>query len=839
MSVFQSPEIKFVEKFDGSPAFPAIDNDATVAIVGICEKGPIGVATRVTSYGEFRAIFGAFLNDAEMAFWIEHFFTNSGGQGELYIVRTAHYADITDITTLAAIKASTTLPNEGPSYSLSGTAPVTATAVGRTDFQVAISGEVAQTINLDYLHAGTSTSDAAPATVTGVGSTDLDIALSGEAAQTISINNALVTGATIAAAIQVAVRALTAAVPANQPDYEAFTAVFAGGLYVLTNGTQGAGKDVVVTNAGANNMADELKLGVANGGTEDAGEDAVINGLAVAAAIQVAVRALTAAVPANQPDYDAFLCVFTEDGRYLLLNGTVGAGKDVVVTNAISLNAADDFKLGVANGGTEDAYPIDAVLFEAYSEGIHGNALSTTTSMQNKVNTTLTVDLVDGDTQISVRRPAGIVPGQYLQITDQTAPLASAFVSEVDRVEGDIVFLRDAVVLTETVEGTGATPAEVKSLEFQATFYLSGKFLEKFDYLSMNPRNTDAYFVTRITNESPNIVATDLSAPSLPDTSRPDPVTAQMFTGGVDGLASLGDTDFIGDEVARNGMQAIRDLETINFLVVPDRPTVAVHQAMLDLAAELDRFEVILDPPLSYDENDISEHVIDNQLASDYASIYWPNLYMSDPRRRTDRRLIAPSAYVLGMRSKNANTPGIGVGRPPAGRRFVAQGVVGLESDAGFRKEVRDTLKLARVNPIAGFIGSIGFFPFGVDTLLPGGTGNGVGEVQARAVVLRVKRNVLRIVREHLLSDIVDEEILSRLTGEITAYLRVERAEGNLIGRNDADSFAVDFSLGQNPPEAMARGEVKGKIALRLGRALKYVVIEISEHVPAKNQSPA
>lgn len=48
---------------------------------------------------------------------------------------------------------------------------------------------------------------------------------------------------------------------------------YTGGFYVVTSQKTGLASSVVITNAAANNVADDLKLGAANGGTEVAGTD--------------------------------------------------------------------------------------------------------------------------------------------------------------------------------------------------------------------------------------------------------------------------------------------------------------------------------------------------------------------------------------------------------------------------------------------------------------------------------------------------------------------------------------------------------------------------------------
>ena len=119
---------------------------------------------------------------------------------------------------------------------------------------------------------GTSTSDASPSTSILAGNIKVNLDGDGDQAVALDVH---VTGAAIAADIQAKVRALTAVTAENQAAYAGFTAVY-GTAYVLSSGTTGASSSVVVTDGASTDRAAELKIGVANGGTEVAGNaDAV------------------------------------------------------------------------------------------------------------------------------------------------------------------------------------------------------------------------------------------------------------------------------------------------------------------------------------------------------------------------------------------------------------------------------------------------------------------------------------------------------------------------------------------------------------------------------------
>lgn len=119
--------------------------------------------------------------------------------------------------------------------------------------------------------AGTSVSGSTPATTATALSFDVNI--DGDGAQTIVVDDSGThTGAAVAAAIQAAIRGLTANSEFNQPSIDAVTCVYTT-VYTITSGAvaaNGQASSVVVTGAGAST----LKLGVANGGTETAGTNA-------------------------------------------------------------------------------------------------------------------------------------------------------------------------------------------------------------------------------------------------------------------------------------------------------------------------------------------------------------------------------------------------------------------------------------------------------------------------------------------------------------------------------------------------------------------------------------
>src|SRR4051812_14447619 len=82
---------------------------SVTGFIGVTEKGPVGVATLVTSPDDYDRIFGGYSANGDVRQAVDGFFQNSGGTGQLWITRTVHYTDVTDPATKTSTAASTML----------------------------------------------------------------------------------------------------------------------------------------------------------------------------------------------------------------------------------------------------------------------------------------------------------------------------------------------------------------------------------------------------------------------------------------------------------------------------------------------------------------------------------------------------------------------------------------------------------------------------------------------------------------------------------------------------------------------------------------------------------
>jgi uncharacterized protein len=166
-----SSKITIVEEeptIRGIPSAPT----SVVGAVGITERGPIGKPVLCTSFGEYTRTFGSFTKNSDLALAAMGFFENGGRQ--LYVVRTAHYADIKDATSVTARRALGMLVGDKPDgtsvqvVKIEGKDPgsyanqikvevkVSATEKDRVDLAVVLDGKTRETytgLSADQAHA--------------------------------------------------------------------------------------------------------------------------------------------------------------------------------------------------------------------------------------------------------------------------------------------------------------------------------------------------------------------------------------------------------------------------------------------------------------------------------------------------------------------------------------------------------------------------------------------------------------------------------------------------------------------------------------------------------------
>jgi len=282
---------------------------STAAFIGKAEKGPLDRALMVTSFTEFQANYGDFLNDSYLAHAALQFFNNGGKR--LYVVRIAKNAKAADISlndrkSTPAKTLTITASSEGEWGNELDVEIANGTRDPSNEFRINVKSggatlETHDNLSMDSAaknfvgnviaansrliritvstndtaEKGTSVSGANPATTLQANQLKMMINVNGDGPQLIKLADSPITGGNeIAAAIRTAVQALTPLRSTTDKDaLMKFAATFSPspGGYTLTSGVGGKSSSVEVSNAPADNAATSLNLGKTNGGAEQTG----------------------------------------------------------------------------------------------------------------------------------------------------------------------------------------------------------------------------------------------------------------------------------------------------------------------------------------------------------------------------------------------------------------------------------------------------------------------------------------------------------------------------------------------------------------------------------------
>jgi len=106
MPEYLSPDI-FIEERESTRHTIERVSASVAAFFGIAEHGPVGVPVLITSFAQFKRIFGGYMPNSHLAYAVDGFFKKV--KGRCYVVRIVHYTDITDASTATCATSATTL----------------------------------------------------------------------------------------------------------------------------------------------------------------------------------------------------------------------------------------------------------------------------------------------------------------------------------------------------------------------------------------------------------------------------------------------------------------------------------------------------------------------------------------------------------------------------------------------------------------------------------------------------------------------------------------------------------------------------------------------------------
>lgn len=395
-----------------------------------------------------------------------------------------------------------------------------------------------------------------------------------------------------------------------------------------------------------------------------------------------------------------------------------------------------------------------------------------------------------------------------------------------------------------SVKVLAATNGVAEAFDFQV---INDGVVTAYPNLTMDP-DADRFALTVLndaTTGSPLVELVDLGLVGTALQRRPANGTYGPLEGGDDGLASLGDNDFVGTEVGQTGLYSFDGITEGAILICPDRATPVVHNSMITYC-EVHRegsIFAILDPPASLSATQMVEYVKSTALllqSSEFAAIYWPRVLVQNPNTaiygNAATITVPPSGIIAGVYARNDSKAG-GVYTQPAG---VNEGrmltVQGFETEEQQNPKRRALVFPNRINPLTADNG-IAPYVDGARTLKSNGNWASVGQ---RRGVIFIEQSIkgrngggLQFAR-HKNNTVSLRRQCQRATER---FLEEQIPLGAFKSTNPAQAFFVDFGEALNPPNLVSKGRMRARIGLATNAPAEFISLLFSEDTRSEAQT--
>jgi phage tail sheath protein FI len=417
-------------------------------------------------------------------------------------------------------------------------------------------------------------------------------------------------------------------------------------------------------------------------------------------------------------------------------------------------------------------------------------------------------NLLIGLKRFRVDDATNVYPGSYVSVSDG----AQTERAVVDGVERDPLpnsttgFIElDRGLTNEFSMDAGDPDVDVATQEFTLT--VGGT--ESYRNLSLDPRHA-RYFASQVNSPTVNVALADPPNVSRPPENLPRAFGPQKLAGGAND-----DPANVSENAYKAGIDALRPIDEVNVLCVPDRSDQGVQAHMVAHCELLgDRF-TILDPQRNLDQAEVLAQR--DALGSDrgYAAIYWPWLTVSDPVA-PGRITVPPSGHLAGLYARVDNDRG--VFKAPANEAL--RGVLDVERRIDMNAE--GVLNEKGVNVIHPMRGR-GVVVWGARTIA---TSTQWRYVPIRRFILFVEES-LQEGTEFVVFEPNEPDLWERVKRQVTDFLTRQWSAGALVGNTPEDGFRVRVDEELNPPSSMALGILTIEVILAPAPPAEYVVFRI------------
>ena len=265
-------------------------------------------------------------------------------------------------------------------------------------------------------------------------------------------------------------------------------------------------------------------------------------------------------------------------------------------------------------------------------------------------------DLIPGQRTFRLDNAANVEVGSTLELTDGTNTEAGV-VQAVNTLTGGVTLTTG---LANTFGMDAADPAvTAQTLEFTLVIAGGPGGSRTVPNLSMDPRHS-RYVISTLAGAGADadILLPPTPSPTPPPDNRPAAGGPTNLANGSDeNVAGIGPADYA------NGLDALREVDEVSLVAIPDRTDGTVQGSMIAHCQDMaDRF-AILDPPPNLGVAEIQAHRA--TLASDrgFAALYYPRIVVPNPLAgasgQTATILVPPSGHIAGLYARTDEDKGV------------------------------------------------------------------------------------------------------------------------------------------------------------------------------------
>ena len=414
-----------------------------------------------------------------------------------------------------------------------------------------------------------------------------------------------------------------------------------------------------------------------------------------------------------------------------------------------------------------------------------------------------------GETRIRLSDTTGIEAGSYVTI-QQDATEDSAVVATVDRANNAIT-LRAGLKNDYKMASTEPNAVTLKTEDFKILITrVDPPVSEVYENLSLDPAHPR--YLPPIVASSPTVEIT-LGPQSVPPTNLPkDMGSAASLTGGAND-----DISAITPAKYQAGIDALKNINEVNILCVPDSQDPSVQSAMITHCENMqDRF-AILDPQLNAAPSNGILTQLGGLQASDrgFAALYYPWIFINNPLAE-GKLLVPPSGHIAGVYARVDDSRG--VHKAPANE--VIRGVLDLERVLS--DDDQGPLNDKGINVIRSFPGA-GIRVWGARTI---STKTQWRYVNVRRLLLFLEESIQEGT-QFAVFEPNDLSLRQKVVRIVTDFLTRAWRDGALFGATAEEAFRVRADEELNPPDQRALGQLVIEVIVVPTTPAEFIVFQI------------